>query len=66
MTLDIPWLLFGSSFRLDEISGPLVAVATVLYAVALVASHDRPLWAFLLVSYLGNIGVYFAADIISF
>lgn len=66
MTLDIPWLLFGSSFRLDEVSGPLVAVATVLYAVALVASRDRPLRAFLLVSYLGNIGVYLAADIISF
>ncbi|MDO5669258.1 MAG: proton-conducting transporter membrane subunit [Corynebacterium sp.] len=66
MTFDIPWLLFGSTFRLDDISAPLVAVATVLYAVALIASRDRMLRVFLLVSYLGNIGVYLAADIISF
>lgn len=73
MTLDIPWLLFGSSFRLHDVSGPLVAVASVLYAVAAVAiayrrptSRPLPLLTFLLVSYLGNVGVYLAADIISF
>ncbi|MDO5512306.1 proton-conducting transporter membrane subunit [Corynebacterium sp.] len=74
MTLDIPWLLFGSTFRLDAVAAPLLAVASVLYAVAAVAiAFRRPaldrrgqLLAFLGASYLGNVGVYLAADIVTF
>lgn len=74
--LDIPWMLFGTTFELDSLGRPLLLVSALLYGAALVAvgwrkKHDRErgtaaLSAFLLASYVGNIGVYLAADTVAF
>lgn len=73
---EVPWLLFGSSFALDEVGRPLLLVTALLYGSALVAvAWVRPgdrepraaaLSAFLLACYTGNIGVYLAADTVAF
>lgn len=73
---EVPWLLFGSSFTLDEVGRPLLLVTALLYGSALVAvawvrSGDREprgaaLSAFLLACYTGNIGVYLASDTVVF
>ncbi|GAA1141305.1 proton-conducting transporter membrane subunit [Nesterenkonia lutea] len=75
-TLDVPWLLFGAHFAVDLYARPLLLVAALLYGAALTAvswvrrqDSERGaggLSAFLLLSYVGNIGTYIAADAVSF
>lgn len=70
--LELPWLLLGSLFELDQIARPLLLVASLLYAAALVAVHssgtDRAaaLTGFLLMSFVGNCVVFTAADAATF
>lgn len=74
--LDVPWLVLSSSFSMEGASRPLVLGAGVLYAAALAAvawlpredrgSRPESLVAFLLASFVGNIGVYLAADLVTF
>lgn len=70
--LDVPWLLLGTTVALDPAGRALLLVAVVLYAAALTAvswRHTRraaELEAFLLVSFLGNLGVYAATDAVTF
>lgn len=70
--LEVPWLLLGSTVALDPLGRALLLVAVVLYAAALTAvswRHTRraaELEAFLLVSFLGNLGVYAATDAVTF
>ncbi|WP_034647763.1 complex I subunit 5 family protein [Corynebacterium sputi] len=76
VALDLPWMLFGSRLQVDGVARPLLLIAAILYGAALIAlswrrSPDREnrnavLVGFLLASYLGNIGVYLAADVASF
>lgn len=67
-TADAPWLLLGTTVGLDPAGRALLLVAVVLYAAALTAvswRHTRraaELEAFLLVSFVGNMGVYAATD----
>lgn len=66
------WLLLGTSVGLDPVGRALLVVAVVLYAAALTAVGWRrtrragPLEAFLLVTFVGNMGVYGAADAVTF
>lgn len=66
------WLLLGTDVGLDPTGRALLLVAVVLYAAALTAvswRHTRrpgQLKAFLLVSFVGNMGVYAAADAVTF
>ncbi|WP_040895588.1 proton-conducting transporter transmembrane domain-containing protein [Yaniella halotolerans] len=74
--LDVPWLLFGVTFAVDTISRGLLLIGALLYGAALMSiswaklrnteKAFGTLSAFLLASYTGNIGVYLAADTISF
>jgi formate hydrogenlyase subunit 3/multisubunit Na+/H+ antiporter MnhD subunit len=74
--VEAPWLLFGATAALDGVGRPLLMTAGVLYGAALAAVGWRrqadaevrsaTLSGFLLASYLGNIGVYVAADTVSF
>lgn len=75
-TLELPWLLLGSRFEVDAVARPLLLAAVVLYGAAFIALSWRTptaregrngvLVAFLLASYVGNIGVYLAADVPGF
>lgn len=75
-SLDVPWLLLGSSFVLDAIARPLVLIAALLYGAALMSVSwlklrdaergSGVLSAFLLTCFVGNIGVFLAADVVSF
>lgn len=68
---DVDWLLLGTSFIVDALARPLVAMAGVLYALALVllarSGTDRAaaLSALLLVCFVGNVGVFLAADVVT-
>ena len=74
MTLD--WVLTGVTLAVDDVARGLVLIGSLLYGAALMAvswrkirdseSVSGALTAFLLVSYTGNIGVYLAADAVSF
>lgn len=70
--LDAPWLVLGTRLEVDELGRPLLLLAAVLYGTALtaVAFSTTPrahlLSAFLLLSFLGNSGVFLAADTVSF
>jgi formate hydrogenlyase subunit 3/multisubunit Na+/H+ antiporter MnhD subunit len=70
--VEIPWLLLGTSLEIDPIGRPLLLVAGILYAAAaaVIATigtrRAAALTAFLLVSFVGNVGVLVAADAVSF
>jgi formate hydrogenlyase subunit 3/multisubunit Na+/H+ antiporter MnhD subunit len=75
--LEVPWMLFGMSWELDPVARPLVLTGALLYGAALAATTwTKPsraegtgsagLTGFLLVSLVGNMGVYAAADAVSF
>ncbi|MBK6864999.1 MAG: NADH/ubiquinone/plastoquinone (complex I) [Ideonella sp.] len=74
LTLDLPWLLLGSRFALDETGRlflgftALVWLIAGLYARAYLASDERRrgFWAFFLVTQGGNLGLCLAADAASF
>ena len=75
-TLEIPWLLFGSHLQVDAIARPLLLIAALLYGAAMMAvtwlklrdtqRGSGAVTAFLLVSFVGNIGCYLAADAVTF
>lgn len=71
-TLDLPWLLLGSTLQLDQVGRPLLLTASLLYAAAIVTVRatrlDRAdaLTAFLLVCFVGNALVLTAADVATF
>lgn len=66
------WLVLGTVVGLDAISRALLLVAVLLYGAACVAVTWRnderapELVAYLLVSFVGNAGVYVAQDIVTF
>lgn len=66
------WLVLGTVVGLDVISRALLLVAVLLYGAACVAVTWRnderapELVAYLLVSFVGNAGVYVAADMVTF
>lgn len=69
---ELAWLLLGTSVALDTVGRPLLLVAVLLYGAALRATarsaepRAAELAAFLLVSFVGNMGVYVAADAVTF
>ncbi|MGV0837994.1 complex I subunit 5 family protein [Mycolicibacterium thermoresistibile] len=71
-TVDAPWLLLGTHLHLDTVGRPLLLVAALLYGAALVATWSSQterratLAVFLLVSFVGNAGVFVAADAVTF
>lgn len=75
-TLDIPWLLLGTTFGVDPVGRALTLIAAMLYGAALMAvtwikirdaeRNSGALSAFLMVCFLGNIGTYLAADAVTF
>jgi formate hydrogenlyase subunit 3/multisubunit Na+/H+ antiporter MnhD subunit len=71
-TLELPWLLLGTSLEVGAVGRPLLLVAVLLYAAGLVAVASNPparapaLVAFLLVCFVGNVGVFLAADAVTF
>ena len=75
-SLDVPWLLFGAQLAVDTVARPLLLIAALLYGGGLLAltwlklrdterGHGA-LTAFMLMSFIGNIGTYLAADAVSF
>ena len=66
------WLVLGTVLGLDVVSRALLLVAVLLYGAACVAVTWRnderapELIAFLLVSFVGNAGVYVAQDLVTF
>lgn len=74
--LELPWLLLGSTFALDAAGRALLMIAVLLYGAALssvswlkLRDAERgsgALSAWLLVCFLGNVGTYLAADMVSF
>ncbi|MEX5274224.1 complex I subunit 5 family protein [Kocuria sp. CPCC 205235] len=74
--LHVPWLLFGAQFTVDPVARPLLLVAALLYGGGLLAltwlklrhveSGSGALTSFMLMSFVGNIGTYLAADTVSF
>ena len=74
--LSLPWMMLGSTFALDAAGRTLLMIAVLLYGAALgsiswlKARHAErgsgALSAFLLICFLGNIGTYLAADVVSF
>lgn len=71
-TVRLPWLLLGTELEVDIIGRPLLLVAALLYATAVITVHstsiDRPhiLIAFLLACFIGNAGVFVAGDVMTF
>lgn len=71
-TVEADWLLLGTSVSVDNYSAPLLAMTSILYAFALImvprSSIDRApgLSAVLLLSFVGNAGVFVAADLVTF
>lgn len=71
-SVDVPWLLLGTSLTVTPLGRPLLLLAVVLYAGALAAvaagGPDRRhlLTGFLLVAFVGNAGVFVAADTVTF
>lgn len=74
--LEVPWLLLGSQFAVDETARALTLIAVLLYTAALMSvtwvklrqteRGSGALSAFLLVCFTGNICVYLAADPVTF
>ncbi|WP_203336227.1 proton-conducting transporter transmembrane domain-containing protein [Nocardioides limicola] len=70
--VQIPWLLLGTMLEVDPVGRPLLLVAAILYGVAAVAvatvgtARAPALMSFLLVSFVGNIGLLVAADAVTF
>jgi formate hydrogenlyase subunit 3/multisubunit Na+/H+ antiporter MnhD subunit len=68
----VDWLVIGIVVGLDVISRALLLVAVLLYGAACVAvtwrndEHAPELVAYLLVSFVGNAGVYVAQGIVTF
>ncbi|OUZ06263.1 hypothetical protein BHE97_19230 [Aeromicrobium sp. PE09-221] len=71
-TVTVPWMLFGTSVALDAIARPLLAMAVVLYGLALAfiprSGTERPalLSGLVMVCFVANAGVFAAADLITF
>ena len=71
-TVTVPWMLFGTSVALDDIARPLLAMAVVLYGLALAfiprSGTERPalLSGLMMVCFVANAGVFVAADLITF
>ena len=77
---EIPWLLLGATFTMDDLARPLVLVTSLLYGAALAVvswtpgRRSRPggslptpaLIVFLLLCLSGNLGTYLAADTVTF
>ncbi|MEV8136379.1 complex I subunit 5 family protein [Microbacterium aurantiacum] len=69
---DVPWMLLGTAIRVDAIALPLGLMAVAVYGLALAfvvrSKTGRPqvLMAFLLVCFVGNLGVFVAANVVTF
>lgn len=74
--LHAEWLLYGLNLAVDDVARGLVLISALLYGAALLSiswaklenteKASGALSAFLLTSYAGNIGVYLAADAVTF
>lgn len=71
-SLTVEWLMLGTHLQMDTAARSLLLVTALLYGAAFVAvdwtptGRRRELTAFLLLCYIGNIGVYLAADTVTF
>jgi hydrogenase-4 component B len=69
--VEAPWLLLGTVVELDAVGRPLLLMTSLLYSVALAfvprSGIDRPamLSGLLLLCFVGNAGVFVAADAIT-
>ena len=73
ITIEVPWLLFGSWFGIDGLSRWLLAMAVVLWAAAAILLHapgsqavDNRLTVFFLLTMAGNLGAVLATDVAGF
>lgn len=70
--VEAPWLLLGTHLELDPVGRSLLLVTALLYGAALNAAwrsgteRRATLSAFLLLSFVGNAGVFVAADAVTF
>lgn len=66
------WMLLGTSVQVDLIALPLTLMAVFVYGLAIAfivrSKAERPylLTAFMLMCFVGNIGVFVAADLVTF
>ncbi|NDL57938.1 complex I subunit 5 family protein [Phytoactinopolyspora mesophila] len=69
--IELPWLLMGTVVELDSVGRPLLLMASLLYAAALAfvprSGIERPalLSGLLLLCFVGNAGVFIAADAVT-
>lgn len=74
LTLDVPWLLLGSRYALDETGRVFLGFTGVVWLISGFYAHFylaaderyRSFWAFFLVTQAGNLGLCLAADAASF
>lgn len=65
-------LVLGTSVQVDDVGRPMVIMASLVYGMALAfvprSASERPytLTAFLLLCCVGNVGVFIAADLVTF
>lgn len=71
-SVEATWLLLGTYLQVDTIGRPLLLVAGLLYGAAAITvwssrtERRDTLTAFLLLSFVGNAGVFVAADTVTF
>ncbi|QNG17802.1 formate hydrogenlyase [Rhodococcus triatomae] len=69
---ELPWMLLGTHFAMDVLGRPLLFVTALLYGAAMIAVYSSgttrtaTLTGFLLIGFVGNAGVFVAADAITF
>lgn len=67
----LPWLLVGTSFRMDDTGRALLIMAVAIYASALlmvtrsVGHRHAALSGLLLLCFVGNVGAFIAADVVT-
>jgi formate hydrogenlyase subunit 3/multisubunit Na+/H+ antiporter MnhD subunit len=72
MTLEIPWLLFGLRFGLDDTTGVFLVFTLLLWAFAALYAHGYvherrgAFFAFFAATFAGNLGLVFARDAAGF
>ncbi len=73
VSIELPWLLFGSGFDIDGVSRWLLAMSVVIWAAAATLlpstgnqAADNRLTIFFLLTMAGNLGVILAADVVGF
>ena len=73
VSVDLPWLLFGTGLGIDDVSRLLLGMSVVLWAVAATLlraptrqAADNFLTTFFLLTVAGNLGAILATDLVGF